>query len=390
MNIDKATFFEPEIPRKTQVDLDQAIDAALTLLGRTKRLTILVNDPQRNTSTAPVLTLLGRRFSPADMRMLVATGTHNISADQRREHESQIRSVLPVEKIAWFDCRDAGLVRISGPVAWRGHRWLLESPSLLAIGSVEPHYFAGFTGAHKTATIGCASYDDIQANHSKALDPKSRLGALADNPVHNGIADMLKTLQANRPVAAVNLAQSGREILAAAGGEPLEALQNLLPTVRDAFIRHVAPADAIVAYVDGPLGCSFYQAEKGIKNNEHAVRDGGVIVLAAPCPDGIGQDQFAQLLREAQTYQAAMEIVQSRGYRLGDHKAVKLRYLTDPAHHGVRIFVVSDGISQEQADSLGVTKAATVEEALRTAGIDPARHAVYCVRDAGNLCLLPQ
>ena len=380
----------PLAPAGAPVDLVPVVEQALARVARAAGLTVLVNDPHRATASEAILRLIAERVDPAGIRILVATGTHGFSAPARGQFEGALAAGLagPVGQIAWHDCRSGKLAAIGRSRPWRGHRWLLERPGLLAIGSTEPHYFAGFTGPHKTATIGCASYGDVEANHAGALSDRCRPGRMEGNPVHEGVAAMLAELEAVRPVAAVNLLQSGRAVLAAASGRPLEALAALAPAARQAFMHVISePADALVLEVSGPLGISLYQADKGIKNNEWSVRDGGAMVLAAPCPAGLGQDAFVDLLRQAPGHRQAVELVARRGYRLGDHKAVRLRYLTDPACRGVKVLLVSNGISAEQAAVLGMTKARDVPHALAAAGIDPRSGRVYCVQDAGNVCV---
>ena len=367
--------------------IDRAVSQALALIGHPRRLTILVNDPQRHTDTRSVLEALTPRIDTGKSRILVATGSHSFSETQRQTFERDLVQGLPFGVVSWHDARAGDLVPVPDG-AWRCHPWLLEDRPVLAIGSVEPHYFAGFTGAQKTATVGCASYADIEANHSGALMPDCRPCRLAESPVYEGVAEMLAALGRVQGVAAVNLVQAGPKVLAAAGGEPLASLNALIPIAERTFVRRIGrPVDALIAEVAGPLGDTFYQADKGIKNNEWAVRDGGALVLVAPCPGGIGQDHFYQLLRQAPTYADAAAVVKARGYRLGDHKAVRLRYLTDPRCRNVRVYVVSDGLSPEDAAVLGFTKVATTEDALRQAAVDRSGQGLHHVRDAGNVCV---
>jgi nickel-dependent lactate racemase len=379
-------------PKRGKTDAPAALQAAIEQTARAlpdgKGVTLLLNDPQRRTRSDVVLGRLAEPLAGRAVRVLVAAGTHRFDTATRRAFEAAVCSHIAPADVAWHDCRAPDLVAFDGANPWRCHHWLTDDDwALLAVGSCEPHYFAGITGAHKTCTIGCAAFGDIQRNHAGALSPESRPVRLAGNPVHEGIAAMVAGLSARRDVRAINLLQVGDDVLSAAAGEPLEALAELADSVRDTYVCTIGrPAEALVLSLEGVLGASFYQADKALKNNEWAVRDGGCLVLVAACGDGIGQDAFMGLLRRRGTYDEALAEVNGRGYRLGDHKGLKLRYLTD--RRGVRVFVVSDGLSEEDAKALGFTKAGSVEQALATAGIDPAGGGVYEVADAANTCVV--
>ena len=395
MPISDIPLLAPAAPARPPVDLHAMLAPLATqLLGR-ESLTAVINDPQRATRTDLVLRALGDLLPGAAcprLRILVATGTHRFQPRARADFECALagRTSLPIESITWHDSRSEDLQWVSRAGTWQANPLLLaDSSPLLAIGSVEPHYFAGLSGAHKTVTVGCADYAAIQTNHAAALSPASQPFALAGNPVFDGIAEMLAQLRGFRPVLAVNLLQIGDAILAAAVGEPLTALYQLAPLVRDTFARTLpAQADALILEVTGPLGVSFYQADKALKNAEQAIRDGGLLILQAPCPEGIGQDHFVSLLRQAPTHQAARDIVLAKGYHLGDHKAVRLRHLTDPAARGVRVAVVSDGLSAQHCRLLGFAKSPTIQHALAHHGLTPGRHRIYRVADAGNTVVL--
>jgi hypothetical protein len=153
-------------------------------------------------------------------------------------------------------------------------------------------------------------------------------------------------------------------------------------------LRNQKPVDILHLRVPSPLGRNLYQADKALKNHTVAVRDGCGILLEANCEEGVGPPRFIELLRSAATYHESCDRVRREGYLLGDHKAVKLRHLTDPACRGVHIVVASDGLKEGDLSGTGLHVRPCVDAAmdwLCQQMVAQPRHGLI-VEDAGNLC----
>ncbi len=357
---------------------------------------LVVNDGHRATQTHVALEaiaeVLGSRLVLPGFRALVAAGTHQFPEHERREFEASTFGGcgLRIDAVSWNDSdSDRDRVKV-GSV--RLHKWLAEARFVLAIGSVEPHYFAGVTGAHKTLTVGCMARGDIERNHEGAMSSASENLRLNGNPVYHGVVEILGAVQdGGRRVLAINEVVDSRNLLAAAVGDPVETVELLLPTVRSVFAHQLPePVDLLRLRVPLPLGRNLYQADKALKNNHLAVRYGGGILLEADCPEGIGPDAFLGLLRRAAGYADALRIVADEGYRLGDHKAVKLLYLTDPKCRGVHVVLVSDTVTPSAAREAGMRVFADASVGLDwltevVAASGPCRRGAI-IEDAGVVC----
>lgn len=364
---------------------------------RAEPVLLVINDPCRATPTSLTLraledTLHAERARIPRLRLLVATGTHRFSAAEQQAFIARALAscTLPIDETDWHDAADAQrLAPLAGVVM---HRWIAAHRVLLGVGSVEPHYFAGLTGAHKTLTIGVLSQADIERNHAGALEPGSDLLALAGNPVHDGICRLLQDLRAcGKACLAINSVAVGSDVIAASAGDPLDSLAALLPAARSAYLHEMPqPVDVAWLRVSGPLARNLYQADKALKNNHRAVRDGGGILLDAECPEGVGQAAFMRLLRDAPSYAAARDAVLRDGYRLGDHKAVKLRHLTDPQARGVRLAVCSRCLAAEDVQVLGGRGFQDSDAALEWLVQQVAARRGVIVDDAANVSVLPR
>lgn len=356
--------------------LREGLQAALGVLESGSDLDevwLIVNDSARATPTKRVVEVLVAERALTHLHLVVACGSHQFDEAARRAHV-EAQGLAVAHSVHWH-------------VATRDFTRLIPSDAaVLAIGSVEPHWFAGFTGAHKTLTVGLWSRERIERNHANALSLAASPAVLHGNPVHEDLVRQLRDWMAARigPVAALNLVvDEAQQVLAAVGGEPLESLARAVEVAERHFVQSLEkPVDRLVARVAPPLSRSLYQAMKGVKNHAAAVRDGGALILVAECEDGVGIGHFMELLRDCADGDAAAEQLRLRGYQLGDHKGVRLLQLVE--ERGLQLGIVSSGLRAEDARTCRMTLFTTLDEALEWARRLAPGPLERVVEDAGN------
>ncbi len=361
-------------------------------LAQLEPLTIVVNDSHRFSDSRSAIEAICQICEAEGLnprfRLLVATGSHVFDDREIREHEAMVlgdRADL-FEDRSWHVATDESMLKEAAGV--RVHRWIADGEYALAVGSMEPHYFAGVTGAHKSLSVGVLDFEALTVNHKNALSSEAAPFRLEGNPIYDGLAGIVRQLQSEeRRFFCFNQILADGRVAYCAAGDPIDSLLESLPRLRQAFSASVVKTqDLLVSIVHPPLDRDFYQADKGIKNVEGAVRDGGVILLDAECAGGIGIDRFFRLLQRAATHTEAVNLVETEGYALGDHKAVRLRALTEL--RGVKLGAVAAGLSKEDAATAGVELFSNRESAAKWAGdiLGPSATGTI-VDDAGNLVL---
>ena len=126
----------------------------------------IVNDATRPTRTSAVLDLMKEDTRNRDIHFLVATGAHRAPSD------AELQTILGTQynehhsKVLIHDARDEESVAYFGTTRYGNELWLNRALNdygrILVIGSVEPHYFAGFTGGRKSILPGIAAYRTIK------------------------------------------------------------------------------------------------------------------------------------------------------------------------------------------------------------------------------------
>jgi nickel-dependent lactate racemase len=278
-----------------------------------RRVTVLVPDATRKASLPEVLPpLLGRLFQagvgPDEITVLVACGTHPAAGGAQL---AALVGPLPAGvRVLQHDARDeSALVRVgvlgSGePV--RLHRAAVEADLLVAVSTVQHHYFVGFGGGWKLVFPGVAGYAEIQANHGKVIDlaadpprrdPRCEPGVLEGNPVAE---EIVAAARLRPPDVALLLVAGADGTPAWADAGPLDAVfPKACARVRDWFEVDAGPFHRVVASAGGfPGDHTVIQAHKALDAAcRFAAADAEVLFVAA-CDGGAGSPAMEPFLAD--------------------------------------------------------------------------------------------
>jgi nickel-dependent lactate racemase len=143
-------------------------------------------------------------------------------------------------------------------------------------------------------------------------------------------------------------------------------------------------ADIVLVSAGGsPKDINLYQAQKALDNALYAVRQDGIIVLLAQCPEGLGNATFQAWLDQAQTGDDLLRRIE-REFVLGGHKAAAIGSALAKA----RLFLVSE-LPASSIDLEGVQCFASAETALAAAFAALGPEASVAVLPQGG-SILPQ
>ena len=275
--------------------------------------------PRREMVSA-VLRELDGVVRPEDVTILIATGTHraNTSAELRAMLGDEI---LGLCRVINHDARDdSSLVDLGesgNGVPTRLCRHWLEADLRITTGFVEPHFFAGFSGGPKMVAPGLAGLDTVLTLHDAARvgDPRSTWGIIAENPLHADIRAIAARPEARPHLSMDVLLDRQQRITHVFGGELFEMHARACAAAKPIAMRETGRRfDIVVTTNSGyPLDQNLYQAVKGMSAAAQVVADGGTILCAAECSDGIpDHGRYAELLRRGESPEELLRQIEAR------------------------------------------------------------------------------
>ncbi|NPV76791.1 MAG: nickel-dependent lactate racemase [Anaerolineae bacterium] len=333
-----------------------------------KSVAIAINDKTRPVPYQYMLPPLLKRLlsigvRQEDISFYIATGTHApLSRDE-------FASILPVEMLEDFrvvvhDCGNEDLLLSIGythygtPVYVNRNFFLSELK--IVTGNIEPHHFMGFSGGAKSASIGLTGRRTINHNHAMLTNPNARIGEFSHNPMRQDVEEIGNMIGVQ--LALNVILNNDKQIVAAYAGDPRSVMYAGTPMCRQICQVKVPKTYDIVIVSPGghPKDINLYQSQKALTNASQIVKDGGVIILAAACPEGSGSTSFEAFMVGLSSCKDVFEKFKQMGFSVGPHKAFQIAKIAERA----KIILVSE-MEPELVKRFLITPCDTIDAAVQ-------------------------
>lgn len=321
-----------------------------------EKVLILVDDHTRVTPVALILPHLLEQLGSsgvqdADVTLMIANGAHRLSSDAEVRRKVG-EYVYERYRIVQHRCNDErnqvylGLTSRGTPV-WV-NRLVVETDRCFGIGHIDPSTFAGYAGGNKLLVPGIASLDTIDANHSLVALGFRQHGRV-DVPCRLDIEEAASLVRVDMLVNTV--LRQDRRIARVFAGSPGSVFREGVRLARQVY-EVACPSEVDVAITSGyPYDLDLYQAVRAVQFADNVVREGGSILLVAPCKDGIGSADFYRLLAEPN--KKPEDFLRDIVRRNGKVTYNVLAYFLTRIRAEKRLYAVTEGISQEELEAVG-------------------------------------
>jgi nickel-dependent lactate racemase len=351
------------------------------------RVLILVDDVTRGTPIASLFPHVLAELEAASVprrqiSVLTAQGTHRqMTTAELREKIGQFSDELPIYQHEWRETQQLRAYgRTSDGTLVEANRLLGDATFVLGLGSIAPHRIAGFSGGGKIAIPGVAGPAIQERCHWEAAQhPSQEIMGVADNPIRLRIEEAAR-LVGLRYI--VNSISGPAGLVGCVAGDPVTAHREGCRLSRDINAVTIRRRADIVIVDSHPADRDLWQSAKGMYSGSIVVRDGGILILVAPNPEGVAA-RHPIVLEIGYRPVAELARLKQDG-RISD--GVGLAILADISQivDRVECFAVSPGMRAAEAQRLGVQLFPSAASALDAAFDRHGRNAEVVVLQRGG------
>ncbi len=332
-----------------------------------RKIALIADDITRPTPTWQILPPLLNAFNKMgvpdrDIRLIVALGTHR--AMREDELRKKYGEALERVEVVQPDFRDpAKLVKMGvmpngSPIEVNTE--IGRSDLAIGVGMITPHHVAGFSGGSKIILPGVSGEKTVGEFHLLSARLRRSFLGSERNQVRD-LMDLVAERAKLRGLLDVVVDGRGRVTWVGAGSFQEVYREGVKEARRVYEVKAPGNLDLVIAS-SYPADIEFWQAHKSIFPADMILRDGGTLILVTPCPEGVAQTHPEVVELTGLTPQEIDERVKTG--KTKDPVGAANSMVWSKIRSRIKIVIVSDGIKEEEARSMGFQWSSSLQEAV--------------------------
>ena len=332
-----------------------------------RRIAIIADDITRPTPTKeilpPLLDYLNEKgVRDDDITLLVALGTHRPMTQQ--ELVDKYGEAMDRVEVIQPDFRDpeklvkVGVMPNGSPI--EVNKEIERVDIAIGVGMIVPHHVSGFSGGSKIILPGISGEKTVGEMHLLSARLRRSFLGVEKNQVRD-LMDIVAERAKLRGLINVVVDGTGNVTWIGAGTVS-EVFREGVREARKVYeVKTPSNLDLVIAS-SYPADIEFWQAHKSLYPADMVLREGGTLILLTPCPEGV-----------ARTHPEVLELARLTPEEI-DRK-VRSGLVSDPVgaansmvwskiRSRIKVVLVSEGISEQEARSLGFEWYGSLQEAI--------------------------
>lgn len=270
-----------------------------------ERVCILISDHTRPTPSGAIIQCLLEELAAGGVKedgvtVIVSGGLHERATPAIVE-KMLGQDILKRVKVVVHDPDNEGELVSCGTTSLGTPLWInrlvVEADISVSVSTIEPHLFYGWSGGAKNLLPGVSARRTVNFHHSRFSKFPRGLDYVEGNKNREDAEEAARLAGVDFICNVVLNPQ--RRVIGVFAGDTVKAHRAGVEFGRGLVAVGIPEkADILMSALGGsPRDADFWQAQgKALMHTQHLVKDGGIIILAAGCENGVGGEVWRRLL----------------------------------------------------------------------------------------------
>ena len=271
------------------------------------------------------------RIPDKDIEIIIATGLHR--SPTRKEIRKNLGSIVDKIKVTVHDSGKNnvayfGKTKRGIPIFL--NKKIKDADSIITVGVVEPHLYAGYSGGTKVVAIGLAGEETINAtHHPRFLDHAgTRICSIKKNPFRNFIEEASSRLPIKYSVNIIN--DKNGDLARIFQGKARSSFKKALSYSQKIFEKKIdGKFNVVICDIPKIKSINIYQASRAfnyVANTKKSVlKNNSLILVKADLKEGFGkglvEKRFMNKIGKMESQKKLIKDIKKRGCLAGEHRA---------------------------------------------------------------------